>query len=149
MLYALRSLTSLLLLWRLTNGGLRGQGRGYISRKTVEKTLRQGEREPGASGLLDQKRWEEAAWEGESNGATGGGYRVVGKLEARRGRLWVGKCAGKMKSIFPKQEVGKRETGGGGGGWRAVYVGGEESGAGFVHICCLPELFDEHAFLMC
>eukprot|EP00903_Cladosiphon_okamuranus_P011121 g10497.t1 len=40
-------------------------GRGYITKSTVEKTLRQGEREPGASGLLDQKRWEEAAWEGD------------------------------------------------------------------------------------
>eukprot|EP00752_Nemacystus_decipiens_P009337 g8344.t1 len=40
-------------------------GQGYITKSTVEKTLRQGEREPGASGLLDEKRWSEAAWEGD------------------------------------------------------------------------------------
>ncbi|CAN0428136.1 unnamed protein product [Pylaiella littoralis] len=41
------------------------EGRGFITKRTLEKKLLQVEREPGASGLLDQKRWSEAAWEGD------------------------------------------------------------------------------------
>ncbi|CBN74717.1 hypothetical protein Esi_0041_0023 [Ectocarpus siliculosus] len=39
------------------------EGRGFITKSTIEKTLRKSENEPGVSGLLDKKRWSEAAWD--------------------------------------------------------------------------------------
>ncbi|CAM9590166.1 unnamed protein product [Ectocarpus sp. 6 AP-2014] len=41
------------------------EGRGFITKSTIEKTLRKSENEPGVSGLLDKKRWSEAAWDGD------------------------------------------------------------------------------------
>lgn len=72
--------------------GGRAQGRGFITKSAVEKTLLQGEREPGASGLLDQKRWSEAAWEGTRGGegwerdvGRGGGAGVLGERDLEDG----------------------------------------------------------------
>ncbi|CAN0222417.1 unnamed protein product [Ascophyllum nodosum] len=39
------------------------KAKGYITKRTIEKKLRQAEREDGSSSLLDQKRWSELAWE--------------------------------------------------------------------------------------
>lgn len=60
------------------------QGRGFITKSTIEKTLRKSENEPGVSGLLDKKRWSEAAWDGEEGFGWVGGW--VGERYRGRGR---------------------------------------------------------------